>query len=115
MAEERLAQCQEQKCSPRLLSRSIYHTIPAKIHRDLVESLEFKSSEKIQRMVDVLLYNAQNSEVVAYPHRSEYADEPLILGRSIEPNNSKTPMRVKFDPDVLDFGIRFLIYVRTLL
>ena len=58
-------------------------------------------------MVDVLLYNAQNSEVVAYPHKSEYVDEPLVFSRAIEANSSKTPMRVKFDPDVLDFGIRF--------
>ena len=59
-------------------------------------------------MLDVLLVNIRDTELIAYPHKSEYEDEAILGNRAIEPMNSKSPLRVKFDPDVLNFGVRYL-------
>lgn len=107
MNEEKLAQCQPPKCNRQVLFSELFHTFPENIHKEYIDKIEMRSLEKKRRKLDILLRNAENIEVIAYPNRSQFEEEPQLFARTIEPSNSITPLRVRFDPDVLDFGIRY--------
>jgi len=96
-------------CNQTETIKELYHDIPSEIHTNYIENIQVQNViNNNERMFNVILINSQNIELIAYPHKSEYDDEPVLSKLVIEPMNSKSHSRVKFDPDVLNLGYRYL-------
>lgn len=109
MTEEKLEQCLIQKCNYSSLLASSYQTFPKKIYKEYIDKLKTREIDKFHRNLDNLFQMLpETSELIAYPNRTEYESHGKLFLKSIDPSNSKTPLRIKFVPDVFDFGVRYL-------
>lgn len=88
-----------------MLLDAIYHTIPEKIHKEYIDTLELHSFVKNHSHSENYILNSPDSELVGYPIKSEFVDESPLFSRVIDATESKTSPRIRFEPTLLDFGI----------
>lgn len=107
--ESDLALCQLPSCNRTFLAEKVYRTVPMRILEEYSSNLEVNKITKEQRMLFSIIEEVEDTEFILYPHKKDYKDAITIFNRGVDPSESKSPLRVKFNPDIYNLGTMYII------
>jgi len=104
-AEDLLNNCKDKECNK--IIRNIYNTVPASLYKVYSENLEIAGFIRSRPSLQSLLSHSPAYQLVAYPNKEFYKDEPLVLERTSNNYDRRNGPLISFTPPFLNFGFRY--------